>query len=558
MEGLTEDLTRQLPTDYPKWTFEDVATESGIDFRHFNGDRSVQLPEDMGSGAAWGDYNNDGWLDLYVVNEAGALTMTAEEKSSSPAHNTLYRNEGNGHFTDVTKQAGVGFKGCGQGAAWGDFDNDGFLDLIVTSFGGLILYHNEANGTFSDRTHSSGLADQDGFWSGASWSDFNLDGYPDLYICGYVKYHFNSESATKQTRQYNSIIPASLNPSTFSPQPNLFFINNGNGTFKEAAEAVGIANPTGRSLSASWCDFDEDGWPDLYVANDISDNALFHNRGDGTFEDISNPAWVADYRGAMGLAVGDWDGDTDMDIVVSHWIAQENALFNNLLKEYKEADVKTSVALNFSDIADQVGIGQIALDYIGWGTELCDFDNDGLLDIFISNGSTFQVEENTKLLIPMRPLLLWNKNPNEGFFDLSEVSGSALQKKYVGRGLAAGDYDNDGDPDLFMVVNGGRALLLKNNSIGNHWLKLRLRGSRSNRFGLGARIRVYSNGKILVREIGAGSSYLSQGAPGEALIGLRQQTQFDSLTIQWPSQTLQKLEGGPADRLLIITEPDSE
>jgi len=555
MEGLNEALTRQLPSGYPDWKFEDVSHSAGIDFIHFQGERSIQLPEDMGSGAAWGDYDNDGWLDLYVVNESGPLTITDEDEQLTKAHNVLYRNLGNGSFADVTSQAGVGFRGCGQGAAWGDYNNDGYLDLVVTSYGEIILYRNNRDGTFTNVSELSHIGGRTGFWSGASWSDYNLDGYPDLYICGYVKYNFDPDNQNLQTRQYNSVIPAALNPSTYKPQANLFFVNNGDGTFSEKAQWAGVDNPSGRSLSAAWCDFDEDGWPDLYVANDISDNVLYHNNGDGTFQDISHEAWVADYRGAMGLAVGDWDGDADMDIFVTHWIAQENALYNNLHTEYAEADIQAGSPMNFTDIADQKGVGQIALDYIGWGTALCDFDNDGFLDLIISNGSTFQVEDNPKLLIPMQLQILWNKNPQQGYFDVSSVSGSAFEDKIVGRGLAVGDYDNDGDADVFVVVNGGRALLLQNTApTENHWLKLLLRGVESNRFALGARIKVYSGGRVYLREVGSGSSYLSQNAVGEVLVGLGSAVRYDSLKVIWPGGRQQSLPGGSADRLVTITE----
>jgi hypothetical protein len=555
IEGLTDELARSLPSDYPRVTFTDVSVGAGIDFRHFSDSRTTQLPEDMGSGAAWGDYDRDGWLDLYVVNEAGPLTMSAEEIASSPAHNALYRNRGDGTFEDVTARAGVGYRGCGQAAAWGDYDNDGFLDLIVTNYGETVLYRNRRDGTFEDASEKAGVEVPQGFWAGASWGDYNRDGNLDLYICGYVKYHYDPANARTKSRQYDTAIPAALNPSTYKPERNFLFCNNGDGTFTEVARSAGVDNIAGRSLSATWCDLDDDGWSDLYVANDISDNVLFRNRGDGTFEDISHNAWVADYRGAMGLAVGDWDGDEDMDLFVTHWIAQENALYNNMRTDFANVDVTAGGSMHFTDVADQFGLGQIALDYIGWGTAFVDFDNDGQLDLLMVNGSTFQQDNDPRLLVPMRMLLFWNKGPQDGFFDVGSVSGDVFTREYVSRGLAVGDYDNDGDPDAFVVVNGGRAMLLRNEGgSANHWLKVRLAGRLSNRFGLGTKLRVVAGGKTAIREVGAGSSYYSQNAVGEELFGLGVSERVDSLKVTWPSGVTQDLFDLVADQMIVVTE----
>ncbi|MEE9268924.1 MAG: CRTAC1 family protein [Candidatus Krumholzibacteria bacterium] len=554
IEGLTDQLARSLPQGHPQVTFSDVSAQAGIDFRHFQGHRTTQLPEDMGSGAAWGDYDRDGWLDLYVVNAAGPLTMSPDEVAASDAHNVLYRNRGDGTFEDVTARAGVGYRGCGNAAAWGDYDGDGFLDLIVTNYGTNVLYRNRGDGTFEDASDAAGIAGQSGYWAGASWGDYNRDGNLDLYICGYVKYRYHPADLKTQSRQYNALIPASLNPSTYKPERNLLYRNNGNGTFEEVAASAGVENIAGRSLSASWCDFDDDGKLDLYVANDISDNVLFHNKGDGTFEDISHNAWVADYRGAMGLAIGDWDADEDLDLFVTHWIAQENALYNNMRTEFSGVGVKRGAPMNFTDVADQFGLGQIALDYVGWGTAFLDFDNDGWLDLFIANGSTFQQYEDPRLLVPMRMQLFWNKGSQDGFFDVGPVSGEVFERKYVGRGVAVGDFDNDGDPDVFVVVNGGPAMLLRNEGVKtNHWLKVRLVGGSGNRFGLGAKLRLVAGGKAAIREVGAGSSYLSQNAVGEELFGLGAIDRVDSLQVTWPDGAIQQSIDLAVDQIVVVT-----
>ncbi|MDH3214807.1 MAG: CRTAC1 family protein [Candidatus Krumholzibacteria bacterium] len=557
IEGLTDELSRSLPSDYPPVTYTDVSLPAGIDFRHFSGQRTTQLPEDMGSGAAWGDYDRDGWLDLYVVNEVGPLTMSAQQIASSPAHNVLYRNRGDGTFEDVTAQAGVGYRGCGQAAAWGDYDNDGFLDLIVTNYGVNVLYHNRGDGTFADTSEEAGIGGVEGYWAGASWGDYNRDGTLDLYVCGYVQYSYEAEAARAKSRQYDAPVPAALNPSTYEPHRNLLFCNKGDGTFRDVTHSAGVENLAGRSLSATWCDFDDDGWPDLYVANDVSDNVLFHNRGDGTFEDISHNAWVADYRGAMGLAVGDWDGDQDMDLFVTHWIAQENALYNNMLSDFADVRAGGGAAVNFTDVADQFGLGQIALDYIGWGTAFVDFNNDGRLDLFVVNGSTFQQNQDPRFLAPMRMLLFWNRGPQDGFFEVGTVSGEVFSKRYVGRGLAVGDYDNDGDNDAFVVVNGGSAMLLKNEGgNANYWLKVRTIGRASNRFGVGAKLRLAAGDVRAMREVGSGSSYYSQNAVGEELFGLGKAERVDSLVITWPSGAIQILSDIAVNQVLVVTEDE--
>lgn len=555
MEGLTDRLTRSVPSNYPRIRFVDVSQEAGINFWHFQGTRSIQLPEDMGSGAAWGDYNRDGWLDLYVVNEAGPLTLSKEEIAVSSAHNVLYKNRGDGTFEEVTAQAGVGYRGCGQAVAWGDYDGDGWLDLFVTNYGKNVLYHNRGDETFEDVSERAGIADRRGFWGGVSWGDYDRDGDLDLYVCGYVQYRYDPVDAQKEMGQYNTTSPASLNPSAYQPERNLLYRNNGDGTFSETAESAGVAGEAGRSLSASWCDFDGDGWIDLYVANDVSDNVLYHNQGNGTFEEIGLSAWVADYRGAMGLAVGDWDGDGDQDLFVTHWIAQENALYVNMQADFAMAGTQAEAPMRFSDMADQFGLGQIALDYIGWGTAFLDYDNDGRQDLFVINGSTFQQADNPTRLVPMPMQLFWNQGPEVGFSNVGPVSGAPFNDRYVGRGLAVGDYDNDGDVDAFVVVNGGPAMLLRNEG-GNMggWLKVRLVGSSDNRFGIGAKVRAVVGGQNLVEEVGSESSYYSQHAVGEVVFGLGRASRVDTLEIVWPGGAVQRIPNLPVNQAWVVTQ----
>ncbi len=526
IEGLTAQLDRSLPEDHPQVELTDVTEEAGIRFRHFSGSRSTQLPEDMGSGAAWGDYDNDGWLDLYVANMAGPLTMTAEEVERSPAHSVLYHNNGDGTFTEVSAQAGVRFRGWAMGVGWGDYDNDGWLDLIVTAYGENALYRNNGDGTFTDRAREAGLGGLGRFWAGASWGDYQRDGYLDLHVAGYVKYDQLADQHTSS--HYDVEEPASLNPSAFPPERNLLYRNNGDGTFSEVATQAGVPGRKGRSLEAVWTDFDQDGWPDLYIANDVSDNVLYHNEGDGTFSDISHAARVADYRGAMGIAVGDWDGDSDMDMVVTHWMAQENALYSNRMSDGAGAASAeaSSSPLRFRDEADRFGLGQIALDYIGFGTSFFDYDNDGRLDLLVANGSTLQRREDPRLLISMPDQLFWNRGPDDGFYDVSSVSGEYFQREYGGRGVASGDYDNDGD---------------------------RLEGRQSNRSAIGTRLRLVAGGTVQVREVGSQGSYLSQNSLTEHF-GLADAQKADTLEILWPSGSSQVLVDVSAGQLLHVVE----
>ena len=559
IEALTDDLTGLLPPDYPRIEFVEVSREAGIDFQHFHGTRSMQLPEDMGSGAAWADYDNDGLLDLYAVNMAGPLTMDAAELAMSPAHNSLYHNEGSGSFVEVAGAAGVDHRGYGQAAAWGDYDNDGFVDLVVTNYGENLLYRSRGNGTFAEITATAGVGAKHGFWAGASWGDYDRDGDLDLYVAGYVKYHFDPAHVHTATKQYDSLIPASLNPATYSPEHNLLYHNDGV-KFTERGREAGVANTTGRSLSASWCDFDDDGWIDLYVANDVSENALFLNQANGSFADISHSAWVADYRGGMGLAVADWDADGDQDLLVTNWVAQENSFYNNMTQEYAEAGMNTQGRgkLRFMEIGNQIGLGRISVNYIGWGTAFLDYDNDGKQDILVVNGSTMQRRDDPTLLVPMRNLLFWNKGHREGFLEVGLGSGEVFKSEQVGRGLAVGDYDNDGDADALVVVNGGTARLLRNDAPSrNHWLKVRLQGRDSNRDGLNVRLRAVVGEREFHREVGATSSYYSQHALGEELFGLGTATQVDSLEIGWPSGNSDLLVRVRADQTVTVIEGET-
>jgi len=554
VDGVTADLARTLPADYPRVQFSDVTKAARIEFRHFDGKRGSWLPEDMGSGAAWGDYDGDGWMDLVVANEDGPIDRSDAQRSRSPARLTLYHNEHDGTFRDATDRAGLDLRGSLMGVAWADYDDDGHLDLVVTAYGHNALYHGNGDGTFTDRSAESRIGAPEGFWAGASWGDYDKDGRLDLFVTGYVKFSRLSKT-TGVSGKYDVENPSSINPLAFPPERNLLFHNEGNGTFTELAATAGVADLDGRGLAASWVDLDEDGWLDLYVANDVSRNALFRNRGNGTFQEMAEVAHVSDYRSSMGIAVGDWNGDGAQDLFLTHWLAQGNALYDNQLHRRTEGTKRSP--LGFMDEADRFGLGQQSLDFVGWATSFVDYDNDGRLDLFVVNGSTLQKRDDPTTMVPMQSKLFWNRGPKEGFFDVSPVGGRYFGTPYVGRGAAFADYDNDGDVDVFVVNHGANGVLLRNDGGNkNSWLEVALRGAKGNRQGLGATIRVVVAGVAQVRQVGAQAPYLSQNAPLETF-GLGSHIRVDTVEVRWPSGTRDVRVGVSARQRLVIMEGEA-
>jgi tetratricopeptide (TPR) repeat protein len=548
-EGITRSLDRSLEPTSIGLRFTEVSEQAGIRFEHFPFQRTSQLPEDMGPGGAWGDYDGDGLPDLFLVNFAAPLGVSDAEMAGSPATDRLFRNRGDGTFEDVTEAAGVGAAHRGIGASFGDYDADGDDDLFVTSWGRNILWDNQGDGTFLDVTARAGLT-AEGFWAGASWADFDLDGDLDLYVCGYV-YYIPEPPGTDATRVGDAENPFTINPSSYAPRPNLLYVNRGDGSFEERAAAAGVQSEMGRSLAAAWADFDGDGLPDLYVANDVSDNGMYRNRGDGTFQDVSYESLVADYRSSMGIGVGDWDGNLELDLFLTHWVAQENALFSNRTTE-SQADGSEG-GLRFRDDADRVGLGQIALDLVGWGTAFVDFDNDGWLDLFVANGSTLQQRDHPSQLVPMHPHLYWNKGPDEGFFEVGAEAGFRTKVPGVGRGAAFADYDADGDADLLIVRHGGRARLLRNDSPGGNWVAFRVRAQSGHPSGIGARIVVRVGDRAYLREAGAGPSYLSHNF-SDVLFGLGEAARVDRVEVSWPGGHQEVWSDLEVDRLWHLEE----
>ena len=528
-------------------TYVDVTDEAGIRFQHSSGTRSSLLPEDMGSGAGFADIDNDGDIDLYIVNIPGPFKQNGVPLEA-PTANALYRNNGDGTFTDITKTAGVGHRGYGMGCVFADYDGDGNIDLYVTNYGANVLYRNNGDGIFRDVTETAGVSCD--LWStGAAFADVDGDSDLDLYVCNYVTYDLEKlEQMKEESLQSGKPVPSALNPHVFEPQDNVFYRNNGDGTFTDITTEVGIAAPGGRSMQAIFSDFDADNDLDLYVANDTSVNYTYRNEGNGVFTDVSAESWAADFRGSMGLAAGDYDGDGDVDIFMSHWVDEENALYRNLLKE----DATTG-HIRFVDESYTAMLAEVSIKQIGWGTALFDYDNDGDLDIFVTNGSTFQELKRPQVLIAQRDALF--RNDGDGTFtDVSGITGITALPTRVGRGAAFGDYDNDGDVDIFIVNNHAQPALLRNDGGNrNNWLHVELIGTNANRNAVGAKIQVKTMDQTQIREIYAGDSYMSFNS-FIAEFGLGSATQIESLQVTWSNGDTQMLHNVPTNQRLRITQ----
>lgn len=523
--------------------FVDVTAEAGLTFSHFNDVRTHVIPEDMGSGTAWGDYDDDGFLDLFVVN------MSRDDQSDRPMdRGKLFRNLGNGAFQDVTQTSGIEQTGLGYGVIWFDYDADGRIDLFLTGFGWQRLYRNRGDGSFEDLTESSGLNIDAGWPTGSTVSDYDLDGDLDLYVPHYVDFKFHTAAETAKFEEvYSGLdVPYTLNPLSYQSLPNHLYRNNGDGTFSDATKEAQISYFR-RSLQAVFCDFNSDGLPDLFVANDTSPDALFINQGDGTFKDVAEYARTADSRGSMGVAIGDFDRDLDQDIWVTHWIAQDDALFRNMSEGY------TGGVIRFIDeIAPAVG--EISLGFVGFGVVFFDYDNDGWLDISVANGSMFENSEDKTQLRTMKNLLFRNQGDRK-FALANETTGQAWETENVGRSLSFADYDNDGDLDLLVMAWGEGVRLLRNDGgSDNNWLTLDLDGPPGNRQAVGARVVVSAGDTKQLQDVLAGTSYLSM-SDIRPHFGLGENEKVDWVEIHWPDGEIQRLEGIAANQILAVTKP---
>jgi hypothetical protein len=513
--------------------FEDATTKAGIQFTHsFGAEQLGSLLESTGAGCVWLDYNNDGLPDLYVVNGRplgkGMHPYPLRKPPAEPPHNHLYRNNGDGTFTDVTDKAGVGGDAFSFSAIAADYDNDGYTDLLVTSYGKVTLYHNNGNGTFTDVTEKAGIKFE-GWGIGAAWLDYDKDGCVDLFIGRYVKF-----DPTYRAYYAADNYPGPLD---YEGDSNLLFHNNCNGTFTDVSEKSGIAAFKGRTMGVTAADFSGSGYPDIYVANDKTENFLFHNKGDGTFEEIAVDAGVAfgqngEMTGAMGPVFFDLQHDGSMAL----WVTDSK--YNRLLKNIGN--------LRFKDITESAGISQANAQYTSWASGVYDFDNDGLKDILIFHGGLIH-------MVPEEHSVFQNLG-GEKFRDVSATAGPILDNKTVARGGCFADYDNDGKMDAFVVNLGAPATLLHNvTQTANHWLMVKLEGTKSNRDGIGAKVEVVANGATQYAQRVAGSSYLGQD-DWRLHFGLGSALKADKITVIWPSGIRQTVENVKADQVFTIRE----
>jgi hypothetical protein len=522
--------------------FVDVAKEWGIAFRHENG-ASVEkiMVETFGSGVAAFDYDNDGRIDLFFANGTNLLTG-----ASSPG-NVLYRNARTGSFIDVTERAGVkGNGGFATGVAVGDVDNDGWLDLFVAGYGANILYRNNGHGTFTDVTARAGLTG--GKWSSsAGFLDFDRDGDLDLYVTRYIDYDARRNPYCGHRKPGHRMY---CDPRNFDGVPDLLYRNDGDWRFTDVSVQAGIANPAGKGLGIAFGDVNDDGWPDIYVANDLVRNFLYINNANGTFTDATYRAGVGyDEHGkpqaGMGTEIADYDDDGRLDIFVTNFSEELNELYRN------------TGDLIFEDVTRAAGL-EAAWLRLGFGTKLFDADNDGDLDIHVTNGHVIDNIERYQAHLAYRQndQIFLNRG-NGTFADVSADAGPAFQIAHVGRGSAVADLDNDGDLEIVVSDCGGSPLVMRNEADNrNHWLVVALRGRESNRFGVGARVIIEAGGRRQVREIGSAGSYLS-ASPLRLHVGLGDQDVVQRLTIRWPGGKQQILTGLTADRLLVVDEANA-
>jgi len=524
-------------------TFTDVARSSGITFQHDNAATPEKfLIETMGSGCAWIDYDQDGLLDLYLVNGAATKVYTP----GHPLSSALYHNNGNGTFTDVTAKAGVGSNTLfGMGVAVGDYDNDGFPDLFVCGYGRSVLYHNNGDGTFTDVTSRAGVANT-GLWaSSAAWFDYDNDGRLDLVIANYVDWsperNFYCGDRGPGMRSY-------CHPDDFNPQPPTLFHNNGDGTFTDVSKSAGLAAKPANGLGIVTFDYDNDGWQDIFIANDHMPNSLFHNNRNGTFSEVGYFAGVAvsgdgQAEAGMGTDAADTTGNGRMDLVAVHLDMQLARLYQNMGDG------------TFEDATFRSRLSYATFHMSEFGTRFFDYDNDGAIDLFMANGHVLdniaRYHADTKYAEPK----LMFRNTGHGIFqNVSDQLGPDFLSPRVSRGAAIGDFDNDGDLDI-LVNNCGQTPQLLRNDGGNrnHWMEILLIGAKSNRDGVGARVRVRSGDLTLYDQRKGGMSYQSAQDP-RLHFGLGQRTKIDSIEILWPSGMDTKLTNIECNQILAVKE----
>jgi hypothetical protein len=526
------------PKGAPPVEFVDVTRAAGIRWGFTTlapGNRYII--ETMGGGGGFVDYNNDGLLDIYLV----CYTQTPQPGATARPRDALYRNNGDGTFTDVTDKAGIANSMWGMGLAVGDYDNDGWPDLYVTGYGASKLYHNNRDGTFTDVTDKAGVNNRR-WGASAAFFDYDGDGYLDLYVANYLDFDPEGRVPCEffEGRPYCHI-------AQFKGSAPVLYHNNRDGTFTDVSERSGVGKKTGKGLGVVALDYNNDGRMDIYQANDNDPNFLFRNNGDGTFTELALEADVAldpdgNARGGMGVDASDVYGDGLLDIFVTNFSGQTNALFRNMGDG------------SFTEETYPLGLGRVSIPFSGFGTKFFDYDDDGREELFVLNGHPFEpISKVFPDVTYAEPPFLFERD-GKAYADVAAEHGAALRRFYLGRGLAVGDYDNDGDPDLLLLNAGEPPVLLRNDGGNrNHWLGVRLVGTRSNRDGVGARVTVTAGGARRSKYLLGGTSYLSASDP-RLLFGLGASRKVDELEVRWPSGQTTALKSVSADRYLTVTE----
>ncbi len=519
--------------------FVDRAVAAGLTQPNISGTDQSYIVEGMMGGAAFFDYDRDGDVDLYVANGSSFAGFAA---GAHPA-NQLYRNDG-GRFADVTVAASVRDTSWSMGCAAADYDNDGHTDLYVTNFGRNTLYRNLGAGHFAEVTAEAGVGDT-GWGTGASFGDYDRDGDVDLYVANYVDF----------SRDYESPIPCLwknvkvyCGPVGLLPAADVFYRNNGDGTFSEWTKQAGLEGKVFYGMSALFGDYDDDGWPDLLVANDSTPNLLFRNRQDGRFAEEALMAGVAYSgegvtQGCMGAAWGDYDNDGRFDLFVTNFADEYNALYRNEGSGF------------FADVSFAVGIGAAPAELVSWGTGFFDYDNDGDRDLFVANGHTYPQADLPRVNSSYEQANSLFENREGRLVEVAAAAGPGFALRRVSRGTSFADYDGDGDIDLFILnLNGPPALLRNDGDHGNHYLLVRAVGTESNHDGIGARVIIHVGGQIQHAEVQSGGSYLSH-SDLRLHFGLGKAERVDRLEVRWPSGVVQILSDIAADQVLTVVEP---
>jgi hypothetical protein len=521
-----------------------VAKQAGLTVSHISTPEKKYIVESMSGGAGLIDCDNDGKLDIITVNGS---TIDRYRQGGDPMI-TLYHQDADLKFTDITKSAGLTRKGWGMGVAVADYDNDGLPDIYVTGYGGNALYHNLGNCKFEDVTDKAGVA-AGGFSTGAAWADYDRDGHVDLFVSRYVHFDMNKLpdfGSDEKNCRFKGIL-VQCGPWGMLGESDLLFHNRGDGTFEEVSKKAGVDDPNRYyGLGAIWGDYDNDGWPDLYVANDAGPNYLYHNKHDGTFEEVGMLAGAAlssegQEQGSMGVDWGDYMHEGRLAMFVTNFTEQPDTLYRNLGKD------------GFSEVSGPAKLAHPTFPYVGWGTAFFDMDNDGWLDIFVANGHVYpQVDSIPNSTAYRQPMQLFRNNRDGTFEDVSSaLAGIAAESR---RGAAFGDINNDGNIDIVLVnVGAPPTLLLNQGGNSNHRVLFKLMGTKSNKMAIGARVTVEAGKLVQFSEVRGGGSYISQNDP-RLHFGLGAAAKMNQVEIKWPSGKVEVLHDVPADFIYTVVE----